>query len=73
MVEINNFNKTAKNRGLIATPFISSKRDNGENKFNNLLIKLDPWITNEKQFKNKFSLKLKMMRIIIKIFNPIDQ
>jgi len=53
--EINNFNKTAKNRGLIATPSYDQVSEplynssinrwkNYENKFNNLLTKLDPWI-----------------------------
>ena len=53
--EINNFNKTAKNRGLIATPSYDqvnkplydssiNRWKNYENKFKNLLTKLDPWI-----------------------------
>ena len=53
--EINNFNKTAKNRGLIATPSYDQVNEplynssinrwkNYENKFKNLLTKLDPWI-----------------------------
>ena len=53
--KINNFNKTAKNRGLIATPSYDQVNEplynssinrwkNYENKFKNLLTKLDPWI-----------------------------